>query len=411
MLTQTYDLSITPNHSIVKVHASQWDEGERQFVFNLYNDSGLYEIPTGATVEIRGTKADGHGIAISTSTNPNDVSYSGSTVTVKTTKQMCACAGEQDFKINIQSGNKLLASARYTLVVDEDTLTPDTDISDSDIPTIIELAEEQLRQATMQAQLSKSYAQGNSESGRQDEDTDNAKYYKEQAAQIAEDTESFTKEAEAWARGTKDGSAVPSTDPTYNNNAKWYSEKSSEYADDSADSADDAEAWAKGTKGGSAVPSTDPTYNNNSKYYAEQSESFVDDAEAWARGSRNGTDVGSSDATYHNNSKYYSELAKSSADDSEDSAELAKSWAVGNSNSGRTGENTNNSKYWCTEAEDAASEAANYAAQAATYSSVVLPNFYINFTTMELMQDDAVQAQDIVFSLDENKHLLYEITV
>lgn len=372
MQTQTYDLSITPNHSIVKVHASQWDEGERQFVFNLYNDSGLYEIPTGATIEIRGTKADGHGIAISTSTNPNDVSYSGSTVTVKTTKQMCACAGEQDFKINIHSGNKLLASARYTLVVDEDTLTPDTDVSDSDIPAIIELAEEQLRQATMQAQLSKSYAQGNSESGRQDENTDNAKYYKEQAAQIAENTETFTKEAEAWARGTKDGEAVPGTDETYHNNAKWYSEKSSEYADDSADSADDAEAWA--------------------------------------RGSRNGTDVESSDLTYHNNSKYYSELAKSSADDSEDSAELSKSWAVGNSNSGRTGENTNNSKYWCTEAEDAASEAANYAAQAATYSSVVLPNFYIDFTTMELMQDDAVQAQDIVFTLDANKHLLYEIT-
>ena len=32
-----------------------------------------------------------------------------------------------------------------------------------------------------------------------------------------------------------------------------------------------AEAWAKGTKGGVDVPSTDPTYENNSKYWAEQS--------------------------------------------------------------------------------------------------------------------------------------------
>ena len=31
----------------------------------------------------------------------------------------------------------------------------------------------------------------------------------------------------------------------------------------------DSEAWAKGTRGGVAVPSTDPTYHNNAKYYAE----------------------------------------------------------------------------------------------------------------------------------------------
>ncbi len=36
------------------------------------------------------------------------------------------------------------------------------------------------------------------------------------------------------------------------------------------DYAHDAEAWAKGTRSGSAVPSTDDTYHNNSKYYSEQ---------------------------------------------------------------------------------------------------------------------------------------------
>lgn len=42
----------------------------------------------------------------------------------------------------------------------------------------------------------------------------------------------------------------------------------------------DSEAWAKGTRGGVAVPSTDPTYHNNSKYYADQGaelEQEVDD--------------------------------------------------------------------------------------------------------------------------------------
>ena len=65
--------------------------------------------------------------------------------------------------------------------------------------------------------------------------------------------------AEAWAKGTKDGTAVPSTDPAYQNNAKYYST--------------DSEAWAKGTRNGTAVPSTDPTYHNNAKYFSEQSAS------------------------------------------------------------------------------------------------------------------------------------------
>ena len=38
-------------------------------------------------------------------------------------------------------------------------------------------------------------------------------------------------------------------------------------------SAEDSEAWAKGTRNGSAVPATDEAYHNNSKYYSERAES------------------------------------------------------------------------------------------------------------------------------------------
>lgn len=38
----------------------------------------------------------------------------------------------------------------------------------------------------------------------------------------------------------------------------------------SEDSAEDAEAWAVGQRNGSDVPSTDPTYHNNAKYYSQQ---------------------------------------------------------------------------------------------------------------------------------------------
>lgn len=68
-----------------------------------------------------------------------------------------------------------------------------------------------------------------------------------------------------------------------------------------------SEAWAVGTKNGTAVPSTDPQYNNNSKYYAETSEVSAEDSEAWAVGQRNGVDVSSTDPTYHNNAKYWAD--------------------------------------------------------------------------------------------------------
>ena len=41
-----------------------------------------------------------------------------------------------------------------------------------------------------------------------------------------------------------------------------------------ADSEEDAEAWAVGQRNGTDVPSTDPTYQNNSKYYSEQSGTY-----------------------------------------------------------------------------------------------------------------------------------------
>ena len=49
--------------------------------------------------------------------------------------------------------------------------------------------------------------------------------------------------------------------------AKTGAENAASAADDSAE---DAEAWAVGQRNGTDVPSTDPTYHNNSKYWSEQ---------------------------------------------------------------------------------------------------------------------------------------------
>lgn len=129
---------------------------------------------------------------------------------------------------------------------------------------------------------------------------------------IAEEVEN----AEAYALGTRNGSPVGSTDPTYHNNSKYYSEQAGEHISD-------AEAYAIGKRNGTDVPSSDPTYHNNSKYYSEQANTYktsaqtasnsaedsAEDSEAWAVGTRNGAAVPSTDPTYNNNAKHWAEAA------------------------------------------------------------------------------------------------------
>lgn len=102
------------------------------------------------------------------------------------------------------------------------------------------------------------------------------------------------------------------------NNSKYWSEVSD----------DNGQRWAIGSINGTAVPTTDPAYHNNSKYWSEQSDI---NGERWSVGQIDGSDVPSSDVTYHNNSKWWSSISKS--------------WAVGGT-SNRSGEDTNNSKYY-----------------------------------------------------------------
>lgn len=105
--------------------------------------------------------------------------------------------------------------------------------------------------------------------------TDNAKYYKEQAATSASNASNSATSAsnnalksEGYAVGKQNGTDVGSGSDYYHNNAKYYKEE----AASSASAAADGEAWAVGKRGGTDVPPTDPTYHNNAKYYKEQAE-------------------------------------------------------------------------------------------------------------------------------------------
>lgn len=152
-------------------------------------------------------------------------------------------------------------------------------------------------------------------------------------------------------------------------------------ADAIAEEVENAEAYALGTRDGSPVGSTDPTYHNNSKYYSEQAGVHISDAEAYAVGKRNGTDVPSSDPTYHNNSKYYSEQAntyktgaQTAANSAEDSAEDSEAWAVGTRNGSAVPSTdpayNNNAKHWA----DAAAAVVGIGIATTTTAGIVKPD-------------------------------------
>lgn len=75
--------------------------------------------------------------------------------------------------------------------------------------------------AAADALMAESHNHGNT-GARQDEDTDNAMYYKNQAAQSKLD-------AEAWAKGTRNGVPVTSSDPAYQNNAEYFKNEAAQY--------------------------------------------------------------------------------------------------------------------------------------------------------------------------------------
>ena len=276
---QIINLQYAPTAVNPVVHVSQNDIG-RPFKLKIYDGTTAYTMPSGTTARIDGIKPDRHGFSYS-----DCVSVSGNEVTVTTKQQMTIVAGEVDCEIRFAKGGTDIGTLNFKMLVEPSPINEDTDISETDLPEIIELGRQNMLNA------------------------------------------------EAWAKGTKDGVAVPSTAPQYHDNARYWNDQAQVMADD-------AEAWARGTRDGTAVGSGDETFHNNSKFYSEQSASSASEAstkageaytsatdsanqalksEGYAVGTQNGTAV-SSGPYFHNNSKYYAEQADASADSAEASA-------------------------------------------------------------------------------------------
>ena len=221
---QIINLQIAPTAVNPVVNVSQYDVG-RQFQLKLYDGSVAYNLPTGAVAAINGIKPDGKVFSYG-----DAVSVSGNTLTITTKEQMTVLSGTVCCEIRITKSGLDIGTLNFKLVVERSPINEGADISETDIPEIIELAK------------------------RQEEN------------------------AEAWAVGERGGLPVPDTDETYHNNAKYYAEQAGGESVEAKEYALQAEAWAVGERESVPVPPTDETYQNNAKYYADEASDSANDA-------------------------------------------------------------------------------------------------------------------------------------
>ena len=343
MLTQEFDLKIIPDSGPVVVHVNQYDTGIGRFVIHLLDVDDTPYSPTNAVVMIQGTKPDKHGFAYT-------ATISGSTVTADVTEQMTAVEGIVRTQIIVTDAQGVTGTFVFHMDVQRSALQDDTDISETELPAIIDLARKNAREAAESAaaaKVSEDNAKDSEDAAAESEE--NAATSETNAAQSESNAATSEENAEAWAVGTRDGSPVSSTDETYHNNSKYYSDRaltsetnaaaseanaatSETNASASAANAAESETNAKTSETNSAdsasAAATSEANAAASKTNAAVSESNAatseSNAEAWAVGQRAGVDVPDTDATYQNNSKYYSGLAGTHASNAESSKMAAK---------------------------------------------------------------------------------------
>lgn len=255
MITQIIKLNLVPGKVLPRANVVQYDFGSRNLEFQIW-DGGQRFILTGAmTARIQGTKPDRLGFDYAAT-----VDTTNNIITADLTQQMTPVSGEVMCEIVIKKTGERIGTLNFVLVVQPAALNEATSTSESDLPDIIALAEEQMHQCMISATKAESYAVGGTNT-RLGEDTDNAKYYSQNADGAATDAAADALKAEGFAVGEQNGTAVASGSPYYHNNAEYFK-------DQAEAAAQDAQQW-----------SGNPPYigaNGNWYVYNTTTHSFVD---------------------------------------------------------------------------------------------------------------------------------------
>ena len=120
-------LNLVPSGVMPVVYINQGDAGyDKEFL--IYNGDSPYNVPSGVSATIRGTKADGYGV-----TEAATVTTGSNLVTVTITEQMVAAAGKNVYELVFVDADGLrVASINMVWAVKKDALG-DSVISDSDL--------------------------------------------------------------------------------------------------------------------------------------------------------------------------------------------------------------------------------------------------------------------------------------
>ena len=168
-----------------RLHRAQGDSNSRSIFAALWVGADAFAIPAGATAMVRFGKPDNTGGLYDTTEGGKKVTFSGNTVTAPVAAQMLSVAGLVAAQIEIYgtagsgTSSERLASFRFFVDVEESAYS-DAEIISSD-------------------------------------------YFNILAGEISA-ASTAASDAEAWAKGTRNGVAVPSDDPAYHNNAKYWSD-------------------------------------------------------------------------------------------------------------------------------------------------------------------------------------------
>lgn len=136
MITQQIKLNLIPGQVFPRVNASQYDSGTRTLQMALYNGDQVFNITSGMTAVVQGTKPDKTGFQYAAT-----ITEGSNIATLDITQQMTAVKGDVICELVISNGNNRIATVNFILYVEAAALAGDTVISETDLPLIEEAAE------------------------------------------------------------------------------------------------------------------------------------------------------------------------------------------------------------------------------------------------------------------------------
>lgn len=144
MITQRYNLNLIPDKVPVIVNCSQYDALSRTIEMVIFDGSTVYDIPSGTTATVRGTKQDNTGFEYV-------CTIDGSIVSFDIQDQMTIFAGRVPCEVRLADTNGIIGTCNFLLNVEETPLDPDVTISETDLP-LLESAEQNAIRAEQAAE-------------------------------------------------------------------------------------------------------------------------------------------------------------------------------------------------------------------------------------------------------------------